>query len=554
MVLQPGALEQQVRKMTGPSVIVVGAGAGGIQTAARLAKQGYKVTVLEKNDSVGGRCSLIYRDGYRFDQGPSLLLMPEVFDEAFAHLDTSLEQEKIELVKCEPNYRIWFADHSSFESSTNLDKMRLQIEPLEGKNGFQRFLAFMKEAGLHYDLSMAHVLSRNFSNYASLVYTKLLASMLQMHVTESVYSRASRYFHSEKLRRVFTFASMYLGMSPYEALGTYSLLQYTELAHGIAYPIGGFQKVLAALANVGKRLGVEYRLSCPVDSILVSDENEAYGVRLQTGEELYADIVVVNADLVYAYNNLLPPTSYARKLGRRDASCSSISFFWSFDRVIPELQGHNIFLAEEYRESFDAIFKQQKLPADPSFYVNIPSRLDPSAAPPGKDAAVVLVPAGHLTDDPRNPQDWQARVKRAREVVINTIEARTGARGLRQSLVQESVDTPSSWKAKFNLDRGAILGLSHSFTNVLAFRPRTKHADISGLYFVGASTHPGTGVPVCLAGGKIVSEQIIQDYSPQVSSKGRISWDIFWTVLMAVVLPVSLFLINRFLYSTRGSM
>ncbi|PHH82736.1 hypothetical protein CDD82_4992 [Ophiocordyceps australis] len=538
--------------MTGPSVIVVGAGAGGIQTAARLAKQGYKVTVLEKNDSVGGRCSLIYRDGYRFDQGPSLLLMPQVFDDTFRHFGTSLEQEKIHLVKCEPNYRIWFADNTSFENSTNLDRMRLQIEPLEGKNGFQRFLAFMKEAGQHYDLSMAHILSRNFANYASMLHSKLLASIVQMHISESVYSRASRYFSSDKLRRVFTFNSMYLGMSPYEALGTYSLLQYTELAHGIAYPIGGFQKVLDALANIGKRLGVDYRLSSPVESILVSDK-KAYGVRLQSGQELYADIVVVNADLVYAYNNLLPPTPYARKLSQRDASCSSISFFWSFDRVIPELQGHNIFLAEQYRESFDAIFKQQKLPADPSFYVNIPSRLDPSAAPPGKDAAVVLVPAGHLTDDPLNPQDWQARVNRAREVVINTIETRTGARGLRQSLVQESVETPSSWKAKFNLDRGAILGLSHSFKNVLAFRPRTKHADISGLYFVGASTHPGTGVPVCLAGGKIVSEQIIQDYSPQLRSKGRMSWDIFWVLLLAVVLPVSVFLFNRFLSSTRGN-
>jgi phytoene desaturase (3,4-didehydrolycopene-forming) len=267
------------------------------------------------------------------------------------------------------------------------------------------------------------------------------------------------------------------------------------------------------LANVGKRLGVEYRLNTEVASVICAPEGKAQGIRLTSGEELFANVIIINADLVYAYNNLLPPNSYSRSLTKRPASCSSISFFWSFDRIIPELQVHNVFLAEEYKESFDAIFHRHQLPEEPSFYVNVPSRIDPTAAPKGKDAVVVLVPVGHLVDDPSNPQDWDFLINHAREVVLKTIESRTGASDLRGSLMQESIETPPSWQVKFNLDRGAILGLSHSFFNVLSFRPKIRHLGIQGLYFVGASTHPGAGVPVALSSAKIVTENILADFS-----------------------------------------
>lgn len=259
-----------------------------------------------------------------------------------------------------------------------------------------------------------------------------------------------------------------------------------------------------------------YRLNAAVTSIIVSGNKKAQGVRLTSGEELFADVVVVNADLVYAYKHLLPPSSISRSLDQRPASCSSISFFWSFSKVIPELQAHNVFLARDYQESFDAIFQRMTLPREPSFYVNVPSRIDPSAAPKGRDAVVVLVPIGHLTPDSKN---WPSIVDFARNFVLTTIELRTGARDLRDFLIDESVETPPSWQQKFNLDRGAILGLSHSFFNVLAFRPKSKHENLDGLYFVGASTHPGTGVPVCLAGGKIVSEQIAKDWARKQSSR-----------------------------------
>lgn len=296
--------------------------------------------------------------------------------------------------------------------------------------------------------------------------------------------------------------------------------------------------MLEALANVGKRLGVEYRLNTEVASIIYSSDSKAKGIRLRSGEELFSDVIVINADLVYAFNNLLPSSSYSRSLTKRPASCSSISFFWSFNRIIPELHVHNVFLAEEYKESFDAIFHRHQLPDEPSFYVNVPSRIDPTAAPKGKDAVVVLVPVGHLVDDPSNPQDWDFLIKHARDVVFKTIESRTGASGLRDSLIHESIETPTSWKAKFNLDRGAILGLSHSFFNVLSFRPKIRHPDIQGLYFVGASTHPGAGVPVALSSAKIVSEGIIADLSRRGSGVGSSLW-----MALCFLLPILLMLL-----------
>lgn len=459
----------------------------------------------------------------RFDQGPSLLLLPKLFQELFHDLDTSLEAENVHLKKCEPNYNLWFSDGASFELSTDVSRMKTEVEKWEGTDGFERYLGFLQEAHRHYELSVTHVLKKNFTSLFSMARPSFLRHLLALHPFESIYSRASRYFWTERLRRVFTFGSMYMGMSPFDAPGTYSLLQYTELAEGIWYPKGGFHRVIQALVDVGERLGVEYRLNTPVVRIdLDPSASRAGGVTLESGEQLKSDVVVINADLVYAYNNLLPPSPRAERLQKRAASCSSISFYWAMDRVVPELKVHNIFLADDYRESFDDIFKHQLIPTQPSFYVNVPSRIDETAAPDGKDGIVVLVPVGHLLDDkegkgldPQSKQDWEAMVSKARSTVFATIEARTGARGLREAVVKELVNTPQSWKDTFNLDKGAILGLSHSFFNVLSFRPSTKHPSIDRLHFVGASTHPGTGVPICLAGSKVTSEQILDAFKMQ---------------------------------------
>lgn len=517
-----------------------------------------------------------------------------MFHKTFADLDTTLEAEGVHIVKCEPNYNMWFGDGEKFQLSTDLVLMKEQVEKWEGKDGYSRYLSFLREAHNHYELSVEHVLSRNFTSITSMLRPSFLSRVFELHPFESIYSRASKYFWTERLRRVFTFASMYMGMSPFDAPGTYSLLQYTELTEGIWYPIGGFHKVSApmqaytilvmlttflqvidALVKVGERLGVEYRLSTPISKITLSrDKRRATGVVLANGETLTADVVVNNTDLVYAYNNFLPPTPYAESLANRETSCSSISFYWALDRKLPELNAHNIFLADEYKESFDSIFKKNLIPNEPSFYVNIPSRPDPTAAPEGKEAVVVLVPVGHLLGEHESPksaatatdkdiqqsntdgkmtnsksaegikpsetQDWPKMIALARKTILTTIAKRTGV-DIEPLIVHEITNDPITWRESFNLDRGAILGLSHSFFNVLSFRPATRArrggwfdgrlgggvvgrigellfsgGSIERLYMVGASAHPGTGVPIVLAGGRLVAEQICQDLKVEI--------------------------------------
>jgi phytoene desaturase (3,4-didehydrolycopene-forming) len=527
--------------------------------------------VLEKNAFTGGRCSLIHHEGYRFDQGPSLLLLPRLFHLTFAELGTSLEAEGVQLLKCDPNYNIWFGDGERVLLSSDLTTMKAEIEKWEGEDGYERYLAFLQESHKHYELSVSHVLLRNFETLASMLRWSFLQHLLALHPFESIWTRASKYFWTERLRRVFTFGSMYMGMSPFDAPGTYSLLQYTELAEGVWYPVGGFHRVVEALVDIGKRFGAEYRLATGVEAILLDqDGSRAKGVRLENGEVLEADIVVNNSDLVYAYNELLPKSSYADSLSQRPGSCSSISFYWALSEKVPALQPHNIFLADDYRESFDSIFKKQLIPDEPSFYVNVPSRIDPSAAPPDGDSVVVLVPVGHLVEtasngkpapqntngpattiasaspknatgiSPTETQDWPAMIALARKTILSTIKSRTGA-DLAPLIAHELTNDPMSWRDRFNLDKGAILGLSHSFFNVLSFRPSTrarkphwidgklgggvveriasvvidtvrgKGKDVRGLYMVGASAHPGTGVPIVLAGGRLVAEQILED-------------------------------------------
>uniref|UniRef100_A0A0B7JVI2 Phytoene desaturase n=1 Tax=Bionectria ochroleuca TaxID=29856 RepID=A0A0B7JVI2_BIOOC len=481
------------------SVIIVGAGAGGVALAARLAKAGLKVTVVEKNDFTGGRCSLIHHDGYRFDQGPSLFLLPQLFRETFADLGTTMPDSGVDLLRCETNYNVYFHDGARFQHSSDLAAMRAEIERWEGPEGFERWVAWLQEGHRHYEISVREVLKKNFMNFWDMARPSFLSKILDMHPFESIWARAGRYFYTERLRRVFTFATMYMGMSPFDAPATYSLLQYTEFAEGIWYPKGGFHTVVDALVKIGERFGVEYRLSSPVSKVLTSpDGKKASGVLLEGGETLSADVVVLNADLVYSYSNLLPRSPQieyrSKSLQKKDASCSSISFYWSLDRKVPELSTHNIFLAEQYHESFESIFTKHTLPDEPSFYVHVPSR--------GVNAA-----DGGLPED---EQQWDQIVQRARSSILETMNKRLGLKQpLEDSISHEIVNTPLIWENKFNLDKGAILGLGHNFFNVLWFRPKTKAPELESTYFVGASTHPGTGVPIVLAGAKITAEQIL---------------------------------------------
>ncbi|KAI9222828.1 phytoene dehydrogenase-like protein [Blastocladiella britannica] len=488
-----------------PRVAIIGAGIGGTATAARLAHAGYQVDVYEKNDFSGGRCSLIVKNGFRFDQGPSLYLMPAIFAETFRDVGEDIDRH-VKLLRCDPNYRLHFHDGDTMELNSDLAHMRNVLEKQE-PGSYERWLALERESHVHYEVSVEKVLRKNFVSIWDFFTLENLKMALNLHIHQTLYGRVASFFKSDKLRKAFTFQSMYMGMSPYDAPATYSLLQYSEFAEGIWYPAGGFHTVVSKLESIAKARGAKFHYSAPVAKINIDASTErTTGITLEDGSVVNADIVVCNADLVWAYTKLLPPTPYSRRLEKKDQTSSSFSFYWGLKRKIPELGAHNVFLAEHYRESFDEIFRDHSLPTEPSFYIHVPSRLDTSAAPAGKDAITVLVPTGCI--DPQKEQDFPAMLAKARNDVLRTLEARLKIKDFASLIETEIVNTPQVWTDKFNIYQGSILGLSHTVPQVCWFRPATRHADHPNLFFVGASAHPGTGVPVVLYGARLVANQI----------------------------------------------
>lgn len=499
-----------------PTALVIGAGIGGIATAARLAKNGYDVTVLEKNETPGGRCNQIIRDGHRFDIGPTLFLMPEVWEETFAALGEKMS-DHLELKRIDPTYKVHFDDGLQLALTSNIGDMQTQLEKVE-KTAFTGFLNYIAEGSKHYKMSLEKFVGRNFYNIFEYFSLGNLPLLFQLKALVKHYANTGNYFKDERLKAAFTFQNMYLGLSPFDAPATYSLLQYTELAEGVWYPMGGVYEGIQALTSIAEKLGVKFIYNAPVKKLKVAGlkarperSRRIEGVELQDGREFVADIFVGNADLPYIYKELLPKNKEAKKLENKLYTCSTIMFYWGVDKEYPQIAHHNVFLGGDYKASFDQIFNDHTLPEVPSFYVHAPARTDKTAAPNGQDTLYVLVPVGHL--DARSEQDWEALIARARKTVLSRLGKEMGARGLESHIKFEIVYQPKVWKERFNLEKGAAFGLSHNFWQVGYLRPQNRHRQYKNLYFTGASTHPGTGLPIVLLSARLTTERILKEAS-----------------------------------------
>ncbi|MBL8100424.1 MAG: phytoene desaturase, partial [Anaerolineales bacterium] len=491
-----------------PTALVIGAGIGGIATAARLAKNGYDVIVLEKNDTPGGRCNQFIEEGHRFDIGPTLFLMPEVWEETFASIGEKMS-DHLDLRRIDPTYKVYFDDGLQLELTSDIGKMQTQLEKIE-KTAFSGFLNYIAEGNKHYKVSLEKFVGRNFMNIFEYFSLKNLPLIFQLKALGKHYTNTSRFFKDERLKAAFTFQNMYLGLSPYDAPATYSLLQYTELAEGVWYPMGGLYAGIKSLVNIAEKLGVKFVYNSAVKKINV-ENNKVTSVQTTDGKRLEADIFVGNADLPYIYKELLPDVKEAKKLEEKLYTCSTIMFYWGVDKQYPQIAHHNVFLGGDYKASFDDIFEKHNLPESPSFYVHAPARTDESAAPKGEDTLYVLVPVGHL--DARSKQDWDAIVNRARETVFMRLHKEFGISDLKEHIKFEVVYQPETWKKRFNLEKGAAFGLSHNFWQVGYLRPQNRHKKYKNLYFAGASTHPGTGLPIVLLSARLTTERILKEAS-----------------------------------------
>lgn len=487
------------------SAVVIGAGIGGIAAAARLARNGYKVTVIEKNSTPGGRCGQFTRDGHRFDVGPTLFLMPEVFAETYTALGTHM-QDHLDLRRIDPTYSVRFDDGVKLELSSDMNAMQTQLEPME-PGSFSGLMRYLAEGHLHYHLSLERFVGRNFFSYPDYFSLRNLPLLFKLKALVKHYDNIGHYFTNPHLKAAFTFQNMYLGLSPFDAPATYSLLQYTEMAGGVWFPVGGLYRVIESLVSIAKSLGVRFIYDSPVRRIDVEGDH-ATEVVLEDGSRFQAEVVIANADLPYVYRALLPDRAEADRLDRLKYTCSAIMFYWGVDKVYPQLGVHNVFLAGAYKASFDRIFKDHTLPDEPSFYVHAPARIDPDAAPAGQDTLFVLVPVGHL--DESKPQDWDELKAKARGVVLKRLDE-VGAKDLQEHLKFEVGATPRDWLTYYNCAKGAAFSLSHNFVQVGYLRPRNRHTRYRNLYFVGGSTHPGTGLPIVLISARLTMERILME-------------------------------------------
>jgi len=487
------------------SVIVIGAGIAGIAAAAHLARRGVHVTVVEKNSHPGGRFDHFSRDDHHFDAGPTLFVMPLVYEAEFAALGTPM-RELLELQRVDPTYHLVFDDGSGLSLTSDLKSMRDQLESIQ-PGSFEGYLRYLDEGHRHYHLAMQKLVNRDFRSATDFFNLGNLPLLFSLKPLVPHFYNMSAYFDEPRLKAAFSFQDVYMGLSPFEAPSTFSMMSYTEMAHGAWYPKGGMYRVVEALMDIARRAGVEFEFDAAVERIQV-DGSSARGVILADGSSLHADAVLANADLPYVYRDLLPDEDLAKQQTRKRFSCSTISFFWGVDKPYPALGPHTLFLADDYRANFDSIIRDLTLPENPSLYIHAPARLDPSMAPQGQDTLTAIVPVGHL--DERGEQDWESIRDRARQAVFSRL-ATLGITDLEAHLKFEVSYNPLSWRKRYNLVKGATHGLCHNLMQLGYLRPANRHPRYRNLYFAGASTRPGTGVPTALISARLASERIIED-------------------------------------------
>ena len=484
------------------NVIVIGAGVGGITAAIHLAKRGSRVTVVEKNARPGGRCDRISREGHHFDTGPTLLVMPLLYESEFAALGVAC-REVLDLQRVDPTYHLVFDDGSQLALTADMDKLRAQLEALE-PGSFEGLLRYMQEGQRHYELGVEKLVKRDFRKPSDFFKLEHLPLLYQLKPLVNHYANMANYFDDPRLKAAFTFQDVYMGLSPFEAPATFSMMPYTEMAHGVWYPKGGMYQVVNALMSLARDAGVEFIFNTAIERIEVNGKL-ARGV-VMNGARLEADAVLANADLPYVYQNLLPQDGQVQKLARKRYSCSVISFFWGVDKTYELLGPHTLFLADDYCENFDSIIRDLDIPANPSLYIHAPARLDPAMAPQGQDTLTAIVPVGHMSGN--GGQDWDAIRDVARQHVLRRLRS-LGIHDLEQHIKFEINFTPLSWRKRYNLVKGSTHGLCHNLTQLGYFRPDYRHPHYENLYFTGASTRPGTGLPSAMVSGRMAAQRIM---------------------------------------------
>jgi phytoene desaturase len=487
-------------------LVVIGSGFGGLAAAVRLQARGFRVTLLEKREKPGGRAYQLRQDGYTFDCGPSIITAPDLIDDLFR--STGRETGAyVTLVPLEPYYRIYFCDGRHFDYSGEPDKVARELEKFEpGVLG--RYERFMDETGRIYDRAFADLAHQPFLTWTDFV--KVVPELARLRADRSVYQLVSRFFRDPSLRTVFSFHPLFIGGNPFRASSIYSIVPYLERRGGVHFAMGGMYALIEAFTRRFRELGGELHCGTEAAEIEVRS-GRAVAVRARDGRRWEGDGVVCNADVAWTYRRLIAARHRRKYTDRRVArlkhSMSCFLLYLGLDRRYDKLLHHTIVMSERYRELITDIFDRKILADDFSLYLHAPSKTDPSLAPPGGESLYVLAPVPHLGAG----IDWRERARPFRDRILRFLEEEFGLEGLRASIRVERCFTPLDFKTELNAHLGSAFSIEPTLLQSAYFRPHNRSEDVERLYFVGAGTHPGAGLPGTLLSAEIADRLVTED-------------------------------------------
>lgn len=482
------------------TVIVIGAGIGGLAAAIRARAMGHRVVILEATSQAGGRASVFRRDGFTFDAGPTVITAPYLLDELFTLVGRD-RRDYIELLPVDPFYRVSFTDGTSFDYVGDEARLIEQIRAFnpDDVEGYRRLAAHAKRI---FDIGYLQLADAPFSRLSDML--RVVPDMLKLENYRTVYGLVSKYIQDERLRQVFTFQPLLIGGNPFDASSIYLLIHWLEREWGVWFAKGGTTAMIAGLVRLLEDIGVELRLDTPVDEILVRD-GRAVGVRTAGGETLTARYVVSNGDPAFTYGRLIAPehrrVNTDRRVARVRPSMGLFVAYFGTKVQYPNLAHHEIVLGPRYRGLLTDIFHKRVLADDFSLYLHAPGRTDPSLAPAGKDGFYVLSPV------PNNLSgiDWSTTGEAYMERILDVLEARKMP-GLRENIETKFFVTPDYFQNHLRTVAGAGFCAEPTLTQSAWFRWHNDSEDVKGLYLVGAGTHPGAGVPGVLCSAKVLEK------------------------------------------------
>lgn len=486
-------------------IAIVGAGLSGLACAIRLAKSGYKVVVYEKNAAAGGKIEELKSNGFRYDTGASILTLPELITDLFAFTGEKV-QDYLKLKKLEINSRFFYSDGSVIDAFQDNEKFAETIEKITGENS-RTVIKFLKRNRRLYDLTAGIFIFSPFHNIKSIPFRqamKVFINLFNLKIFTRMHALNKRWFRDDRVVQLFDRYAIYNGSNPFQAPATLSLISHLEHNIGSFLPEKGMYQLIKALVNLAQKLGVEFSFNTYVEEISV-ESKKVTGLIINGTAHNY-DIIVNNTDVFYTYKKLLNGHPHPNRIFKQDLSSSCIIFYWGINKQFENLHVHNILFSGNYEEEFDLVFNKKMLSSDPSIYIYISSKINPTDAPDGCENWLVMINAPNDED-----QNWDQILTETRKSVVTKINS-TLKTDIEKCIAFEKHASPATIEKWTSSYKGALYG--PSVKNI--FSTFTRHANfkrsVKGLYFAGGTVHPGGGIPLCLASSKIVSELIVEDF------------------------------------------